>query len=766
MSRTWTASMIAPDDGCEGAPLLRREVSLEAGHGAVVRAILHASALGVFEAWVGGRRVDEDVLSPGWSAYEWRLRYRSYDVSAHLAEGGDRVVIGLALGNGWYRGRLGFLGSRAVYGNELAGIAELEIEFADGHRQLAGTDTSWRSGPSAVVENDLYDGETIDARRQDDGWLAPGASLDGWVGVHSVEYDTTKLTSYLGPAVHRQVTRAPERIWTSPAGATLVDFGQNLVGWIRLRARGEAGAVVTVRYAEVLEHGELGVRPLRTAKATDRFVLSGGNDAFEPTFTFHGFRYVQVDGYPGELTADAVNVDAVEAVVVHSDLDRIGTFACSDPLLNRLHENVVWSQRGNFLDLPTDCPQRDERLGWTGDIAVFAPTAAYLYDVSGFLGDWLADLDHEQRAADGLVGFVIPNNLKYDPQPETFPKTESTAIWSDAAVWVPWALWQAYGDQDALARHYPAMTAHTRRVESLLSSNGLWDTGFQFGDWLDPTAPPEAPFQAKADNGVVATACYLRTLGLVAQAARILGHTEDPEAFQALRDRVRAAFVAHYVSADGVVHSDCPTVYALAISFDLLDGRTRALAGHRLAELAVKDDYRVATGFAGTPYVLDALTATGHLDVAYRMLMEQGCPSWLYPVTMGATTIWERWDSMLPDGSINPGEMTSFNHYALGAVADWMHRTIGGIAPLEPGYARVLIAPRPGGGLSSATASLRTPHGRIASSWTLADDGALTLDVDVPNGVTAVVRLGRHEQTLAAGRHRLTSNPDLTVERP
>jgi alpha-L-rhamnosidase len=756
MTHLWTAAMIAPDADFAGAPLLRGEVTLDPGHGDVARATLRMTAQGIVEPYLDGERADDAVLTPGWTAYEWRLRYRTVDVTAlvgRAAAARRPLVVGLAVGNGWYHGRLGFLGNRAIYGAEPAALAELEVEYADGHVQRAGTDTFWSAGPSAVLANDLYDGQTIDARLRDDGWLLPGAAPAGWTGVHAVEFHTGRLTPYRGPAVHRQETRAPERIWASPSGATLVDFGQNLVGWVRLRARGPAGAQVTVRHAEVLENGELGVRPLRTAQATDRFILSGADDVFEPTFTFHGFRYVEVDGFPGEVSAADL-----EAVVVHSDLDRIGAFECSDPLLNQLHANVVWGLRGNVVDVPTDCPQRDERLGWTGDLAVFAPTAAYLYDVAGFLDDWLADLDAEQRAADGRVPFVVPDNLKYDDPPEFFPEPESTAIWSDAAVWVPWALWQAYGDREALRRHYPAMVAHTRRVESLLSPNGLWDSGFQFGDWLDPTAPPEAPFQAKADNGVVATACYVRTLGLVAQAAELLGQPDDAAAFVGLRDRVRAAFGEHYVDSDGIVRSDCQTVYALAIVFGLLDGERLAAAGARLADLVRANGFRVATGFAGTPYVLDALSATGHLDVAYAMLTEKACPSWLYTVGMGATTMWERWDSMLPDGSINPGEMTSFNHYALGAVADWMHRTVGGISPLEPGYARVLVAPRPGGGLTWAKASLRTPHGRVGVSWSLAGDGGLAADVEVPDGVTAVVRLpGLEESVLAAGVHQLTA---------
>ncbi len=756
MTREWAATMIAPDDDFDGAPLLRREVTLESGHGAVAAAELHVSACGVFEASIGGHPVADDVLSPGWSSYEWRQRYLSHDVTALVS---DSFVIGLALGNGWFRGRLGWGGRRALYGEELGAIAELEITFADGHVQRVLTDGTWQAGPSSTMENDLYDGQTIDARRGGDAWSRPGVDLEGWVGVHTLAFDIAKLAPCLGPVVTRHEVLRPVKVWSSPTGRRLVDFGQNLVGWVRFTVAGPAGSTITIRHAEVLENHELGVRPLRTAKATDRFVLSGGVDTFEPTKTFHGFRYIEVDGWPGE-----VGEDSLEAVVVHSDLRRTGGFECSDEMLNQLHRNVVWGLKGNFLDVPTDCPQRDERLGWTGDIAVFSPTSAFLYDVSGFLGEWLVNLDCEQAAADGLVSFVIPDALKYQDHPTSFPPPESTAIWSDAAVWVPWALWQAYGDREALARHYPAMAAHARRVESLLSPTALWDIGFQFGDWLDPAAPPDEPFKAKADNGVVATACYYRTLGHVVDAARLLGHAEEAAHFEALRERVRAAFVEHYVRDDGRVHSDCPTVYSLAIVFGLLDGSAEHAAGARLAELAAANGYHVATGFAGTPYVLDALTRTGHIEVAYRMLQERTCPSWLYPITMGATTVWERWDSMLPDGTINPGEMTSFNHYALGAVADWMHRVIGGIAPLEPGYARVLIAPRPGGGLTSASTHLDSPIGRVATDWSVDENGSMTLDLDVPTGAVAVVQLpGQDPTERGPGHHRLTASVTTTI---
>lgn len=762
-STPWHAAMITPQQDFDGAPLLRKEFNLDEGHGGVARATLRATAFGVYEAFINGSPVGSDVLSPGWSSYEWRLRYRSYDVTSLLA---PTSVLGVELGNGWYRGRLAWHGMSNLYGSELGFLGQLDIEFDDGHVQSVASDTSWQAGPSATTFNDLYDGQTIDARRLQKGWaelgFVPGAD---WTGVRGLAFDGGRLAEPVGPPVVRAGVVHPVEIRTSPTGRTLVDFGQNLVGWLRFTVRGEAGQAIIVRHAEVLEDGELGVRPLRSAKATDTFILSGGEDVFEPTKTFHGFRYAEITGWPGTLTEGDL-----EAVVVHSDLERTGTFECSNELVNQLHRNIVWGLRGNFLDLPTDCPQRDERLGWTGDIAVFAPTAAYLYDVKGFLQDWLLDLAAEQKAANGLVPITVPDALKYCPQPPEFPAPESSALWSEASVWVPWALWEAYGDLSVLRNQYESMASHTRRVEGLLSPTGLWDSGFQFGDWLDPDAAPDQPWAAKADTGVVATACMYRTARLTAQAAGLLGRHDDEAHFEALAARVRTAFAENYVAADGTIRSDCTTVYALAIAFDILaTPELREFAGTRLAELVRDNGYRVSTGFAGTPFITHALTDTGHMDEAYRLLLEEGCPSWLYPVTMGATTVWERWDSMLPDGTINPGQMTSFNHYALGAVADWMHKAIGGIRPLEPGYARLLIAPQPGEGIDWARTSLKTPHGEVRVEWRL-DGGAFRLEAAVPDGVAAdVVLPDGVRRTVEGGTHsfegRVAPMPDYEASR-
>ncbi|GAB3794307.1 glycoside hydrolase family 78 protein [Humibacter antri] len=747
---TWHAQMIAPDSDFDSAPLLRTEFDLEKGHGAVSRATLTLTARGIVEAWLNGRAVSDDVLTPGWSSYEWRLRYARYDVTGLIE---DHTAIALALGKGWFGGRLGWSGRGWFYGSELSAFAQLEIEFADGSHQLVTTNDDWTSGPGAVLANDLYDGETIDARRLEDAWKNPGFTADDWVGVHAVDFDTSLLAPYIGPSVKRWNELPVAEVITSPSGRTLLDFGQNLVGWLRLRAQGPAGAEITVRHAEVLEHGELGTRPLRTARATDRFILSGGEDEFEPTFTFHGFRYAEISGWPGEFDPAAVT-----AVVIGSELTRIGTMTTSDPLLDQFHRNVVWGMRGNFVDVPTDCPQRDERLGWTGDIAAFAPTAAFLFDVDSFLSDWLVDLDLEQQHHDGIVGFVIPDVLKFADRerPSESGPIDATAIWSDAAVWVPWTLYQAYGDTDVLRRQFGSMASHVHRVESLLSANGVWDGNFQFGDWLDPDAPPDDPARAKADKGVVATASAYRSARIVADVAEVLGLPDEHAEFDRIANRLHQAFNDEYVGQQGVVKSDCTTVYSLAIVFGLLSPEHEEFAGRRLAELAQQAGYRISTGFAGTPFITDALTKTGHVEDAYRMLLERECPSWLYPVTMGATTVWERWDSMLPDGTINPGEMTSFNHYALGAVADWMHRVVGGIAPLTPGYSSVLVAPQPGGGLTDVQTALETRHGRVAVHWTLAD-GQFTVDAELPDGVTGALRLpGQEDRPLTSGRTTAT----------
>ncbi|SDL83765.1 family 78 glycoside hydrolase catalytic domain [Microbacterium azadirachtae] len=730
----------------EAAIRFRRTIVPEQPREEVVSARLVATALGVYEARLDGAPVSDSVLDPGWNAYEWRLPFQTWDVTDAVRGGSGELSLDVLVGNGWYRGDLGFEGANANYGEQIALALALELVFEDGAVQTVLTDPSWRAETTEVLRNSLYNGETIDARLRGE----PGEEL----AVSTVDVDRSRLIAQAGPPVRRQETLRPVRIWTSPAGRTLVDFGQNLVGWIRASLQGPRGTEIVLRHAEVLEDGELGTRPLRAAKATDVFVLSGGEDVFEPTLTFHGFRYAEVTGWPGELRPEDL-----EAVVVHSEMRRLGSFECSDPLVTQLVRNSVWGQKGNFLSVPTDCPQRDERLGWTGDIAAYAASASFQFDTSDFLHDWLEDLHAETRhSSAGIVPIVVPDVLKYAHFGDdfAFPALGATAIWGDAAVWVPEALWWAYGDRDRLAAHYPAMVLHLESVERALSPSGLWDEGFQFGDWLDPDAPPENPAAAKADPHVVATACLYRSASFAAEAAEILGKAADAERWRALAERTRTAFQEHYVE-DGRVRSDCVTVYALAICFGLLDDVDREKAADRLAELVRAGDYRVTTGFAGTPFVTWALSDTGHVEDAYRLLREKENPSWLYPVTMGATTVWERWDSMLPDGSINPGEMTSFNHYALGAVVDWIHQVVGGVRPAEPGYAKVRIEPVPGPGITWARTRYESAAGEIAAHWSTEDEG-FVLDVRIPDGVPAEIVLpGGAAHEVVGGEHRFVA---------
>ncbi|GII92457.1 glycoside hydrolase family 78 protein [Sinosporangium siamense] len=735
----WSARFVA------GGQTVRKEFRVASG---LVRARLYASALGVYEAEINGTRVGDHVLAPGWTSYAHRLRYQTFDVTHLLSEG--PAAIGAILGDGWHLGRLGFGGGRRhIYGDRRAFLAQLELFYQDGTAERVVTDDTWPAAGGPIVSSGIYEGEVHDARLERPGWSEPKAPPDQ--DQHPIEVinrDLSVLTAPTGPPIRRTELHPPTATLTSPSGKKILDFGQNLVGRLRVTASGNPGERVVLKHAEALENGDLCTRPLRTADSTDVYILRGGDEeTWEPRFTFHGFRYASIEGPVTEAVA----------VVCHTDLERSGWFECSDPLLNRLHENIVWSTRGNFLDVPTDCPQRDERLGWTGDLQVFAPTATFLYGTAGMLTSWLADLMSEQ-AEDGAVPLIAPNvlgDVAYIP----------VAGWSDAAVVVPWTLYERYGDADILRTHFDGMRRFVDHVAAHAGPDRLWNSGFQIGDWLHPAAPPDRPHESGTPPELVATAYFARSAALVAAAADVLGREASRERYEALAAEVREAFRAEYTTGNGRLLSDSPTAYALALRFDLLTPGQRAPAARRLAALVRAGGHAVPTGFLGTPLICDALAENGHLDDAYRLLMRRECPSWLYPVTMGATTVWERWDALLSDGSVNPGGMTSFNHYAFGAVADWMHRTVAGLAPAAPGYRTLAVAPRPGGGLTWARARLRTPYGTAESAWSI-EDGHLTLEVEVPPNTTALIDLpGGERAEVGAGRHRRRV-PYAPVEEP
>ncbi|MFF3659434.1 family 78 glycoside hydrolase catalytic domain [Streptomyces olivochromogenes] len=753
----WTALAISPqwperaDE--RRPPLLRKGFEIAGG---VERARLYVTAHGLYEIEINGRRVGDHALAPGWTSYDHRLRYQTHDITDHLRDGVNAV--GAWLADGWYRGRLGFHGGHSnLYGDRLALIAQLEIVHRDGTLTTIGTDTSWRAAHGPIVSCGLLDGETYDARDEQPGWSDPGFDDSAWSPVLIVTRDPATLVAPTGPPVRCTEEFTPARVTTLDADRLLVDFGQNLVGRVRITVTGPAGHTVMIRHAEVLQDGELCVRPLREAISTDRYVLRGeGHETWEPRFTIHGFRYAEITGWRGG------NPDShIVARVHHTDMARTGWFECSNEQVNRLHQNVVWSLRGNFVDLPTDCPQRDERLGWTGDIQVFAPTAAFLYDCHGMLASWLRDVAVEQHD-DGTVPWYVPT-IPGGPQ---WTPARPGAGWGDVVALTPWALYQDSGDTGLLAAQYDSARRWVDLITELADPSGLWDRGYQLGDWLDPSAPPEDPGAGRTDRHLIATAYYAWSARHVAWTAGILGLDEDRRTYEELARRVRQAFIGAYVLPSGLMTSDTQTAYAVALQFDLLpDPVARTSAGDRLAELVAAGGHTIQTGFIGTPLVTPALCATHHVDTAYALLLQQDCPSWLYALKHDATTIWERWDSMLPDGSVNPGEMTSFNHYALGAVAQWLHTTVAGLRAASPGYRDIVFRPRPGGGITWAGAAHESPYGRVAIRWELHASG-IEVHTTVPTGTRARIEWpDGGVTTLAAGttttwrRERHTEQP-------
>ncbi|MEU6914280.1 family 78 glycoside hydrolase catalytic domain [Streptomyces olindensis] len=748
-----TAGFLAPGQwharfvgsGSEEPQLLR--VTFEVPR-PVRRALLHSTAFGAYDLRLNGALVDDAELKPGWSSYQWRVLLDVADVTALLRPG--RNALGITLTGGWYTERFGFRDAAArFYEGPPAAAAQLTLEYEDGGAETVLTDERWHWARAPVVSAGLYQGETYDARLAVPGWSDPSFDDARWSPVRLPGVPEVTPVPRSAPPVRVTEHRAVERVLTSPSGRTILDFGQNLVGRVRIRVTGRAGHTVTLRHAEVLEHGELGTRPLRNAAATDRYTLSGdGEEVWEPKWTFHGFRYVEVGDWPGAFAPEDVT-----AVVLHTDMVRTGDFSTSHSLLQRFHDNVVWGMRGNFLSLPTDCPQRDERLGWTGDIQVFAPAAAFLYDCDAFLRSWLEDVRLEQRAADGVVPMVVPAVI-----PQVPGLLKPVAAWGDAITVVPTVLWERFADHETLRDCYAAMAAWVDVVRDRAGSDLLWEEGLQFGDWLDPDAPPERPGDAKTDAGIVATAYFHRSALLTARAAALLGREADARHYGDLAERIAEAFRGAYVTPHGRMMSDSPTAYALAIVFRLVHGERRQALGDRLRDLVRAAGYRIATGFVGTPIVCEALTETGHATAASRLLTQTECPSWLYPVTMGATTVWERWDSMLEDGSINPGQMTSFNHYALGAVADWLHRDVAGLAPLEPAYRVINIAPTLLDDLDDASARHETPYGPAEAGWRR-DGDEVSFHARVPPNTRAVVELP------SGARHEVGSGTYTWVER-
>lgn len=710
------------------APFLRREFAVDKP---IAQARLYSTAIGLYECRLNGARVGEDVLTPGWTDYHKRIQYQVYDVTALIRPGEN--VIGAILGDGWAVGHIAWVG-RQRYADRPHFLAQLEITFADGYRQVIATDGDWSVSTGPILESDLLMGESYDARRELAGWDSPGYDATEWRPAVVLPDNGAALVATNGPIVRRQEELRPSTITFHPDFVNprwIIDFGQNMVGRVRLKVTGPSGTTVSIRHAEALmPDGTLYTTNLRTARSTDFYTLKGaGEEIYEPRFVFHGFRYVELGSFPGEPAEDTVT-----AIVMHSDMPITGTFECSDPLINQLQKNIVWSQKGNFVDIPTDCPQRDERLGWTGDAQVFIRTAAFNMEVAGFFGKWMQDLEDAQNPT-GSYPAVAPN-------PDVWPITEGGPAWADAGIIIPWMIYLCYADTHILEKHYDSMCRFVAFLAETSRNNTRCYPDYEgwrgFGDWLALDGSDDR--QGATSKELSGTAFYAYSAQLMARIAKVLDKTDDAERFDALSNGAREAFLKNYVNLDGTIIGGTQTSYVLALHFALLPESLRPTAVAELVRDIRQRDNHLSTGFVGTPYINWVLSEEGHIDVAYGLLKQTTWPSWLYSVTQSATTIWERWDGWTHDKGFQNPAMNSFNHYAYGAIGSWLYAVVAGIDldPEQPGYKHIIMRPRPGGDLTSARAELHSIYGTIRSAWVWENDN-LDWRISVPVNTTATV---------------------------
>lgn len=766
--------MLPVEQRLHPSPMVRQRVELRGAP--AVRARLYATAHGCYQPEMNGKSVGDELLAPGYDEHPKRLSFQVYDVTDLLAPSDN--VVGFTLSDGFWAGRISFTGTSRNYGDKLQLLWQLHVSYADGSTEIFGSNESARSATGALRYADIFIGEMHDDRLKITGWSTPGFDDSSWEPVAAAGNDYTGLVPFLGEPVRRVTTIDDVQIRTTPRGDTIVDVGQNIAGRIRLKASGPAGTKIVLEHTEALSaDGEFQVNILgRNKDQTDVWVLAGhGEEVFEPTFAFHGFQYVRVSGYPGDLDpAD------VTAVVISSDLSQAGTFHTSDRRINRLHENVVWSQRANYLSIPTDCPQR-ERAGWAGDTQIFAPAATNNSDVRLFLTRWLQNARAAQLE-DGQIPNIIPHTPSFAAMSTSQGTPVSSAGWGDAITMVPWTLYERYGDTDALRDNYEAMkrwVEYCRRdAEDALPDDlktsplspeqrerqqYLRNSAFHFGDWLAPSTMtgggPEAMFVAPALTGqIVASMFFYHSVSLLARIATILDDPGQAATMTALAEKIRSAFVAEYVSEQGTLTVDMQGPYVLALAFGLIPDDLREPAASQLVRLIRENDTHLDTGFVSIPYLLDVLSDYGHRDLAYQLLFQDTVPSWLYEVDMGATTIWENWAAIATDGT--PGPL-SLNHYAFGCVDDFLFRHVAGIQNDQTGFRRIRFAPDLTR-FASASATRETPHGQASIAWQM-DDESVNIEVRVPGNSTAILELpGEESRMLGPGVHTTT----LTARAP
>ena len=717
MGAEWTGHFITQTFSQKERPVFQKEFTVTRP---VRQARLYGVGLGVYELYINGIIAGDEALLPGIHAYDSWLQYQTFELE--LKEGVN--LIEAALGDGWYKGPYGLKEKLPRHGSEHAFIAEIQIQYMDGTKEVLGTDESWSVKKGKVIFDSIYDGEIFD-ERVDSRERFP---------VKRADLDTRRLAPRLSPKISIHERIKPVAVLKTPAWETVLDMGQNMVGWLEFRVHQPRDSVVRLAFGEILQEGDFYRDNLRTAKCEYTYISDGMPQVARAHFTFYGFRYVKLEGWKGEI-----NPEDFTGCVVHSQMEETGTITTSNELVNRLFSNVRWGQKGNFLDTPTDCPQRDERMGWTGDAQIFADTASYNMDTYAFYVKFMKDLAYEQEKCGGSVPYVVPMS-RYE--------LNGASVWGDAATVIPWTTYLHFGDQTILEKQYPSMKAwvdYIKQADERTGGRRLWKSGRHFGDWLALDGKVDGGVYGSTDKYFVATAYYYYSALLTAKTAGVLQKKEEQLVYQKLADEVKAAFLDEYLTKTGRLSVDTQTGYALAFYMDLIPAGVKERVSFDFKEKLKENAFRLNTGFVGTPYLCPALTENGFNELAYDLLINEEYPGWLYAVKLGATTIWERWNSVYADGSISTTGMNSLNHYAYGSIAGWMYRYMIGIQPLEeaPGFKKAQIAPKPSYHLKQAEGEVKTSAGTYRVGWKLPEAARLEIKIEIPFDTTAKVVLPR-----------------------
>lgn len=730
-------------------PYFRKQFCTSSVHSAR----LYISGAGMYHLEINGKKVGQEYLSPGCNALDCWVQVQTYDITEYLQDGEN--VLGILMGDGWSKGRFGVFSSEcSPYVSEFLLCAELRILHEDGTETVIGTDREWKCYPSPVLSDGIYDGEVYDARKEIEGWSEAGLDECEWEqAVVTEPQGLGNFTDRLSLPITVNELLAPQGIIETPAGETVLDMGQNMVGWLRCRIREPEGAEIKIQYGEILQNGNFYRENLRSARAEYRFISDGEEHIIEPHFTYYGFRYVKIEGLSGKP-----DIGDFTGCVVYSAMEMTGKLRTSDPLLNRLFENALWSQKGNFVDVPTDCPQRDERMGWTADAQVFCKTASFNMDTYAFYTKYLYDLWKEQEKRGGMVGNVVPSMIPGN-KGESSAVYGGAAAWGDAAVLMPWVLYQHYGDPEILRAQYGSMKAWVEWIYAKDEASGgkrLWCGGFQYGDWLALDGPVEGGTEGGTDKDLIASAYYKISAELLARTAEILGKKEDAEKYSGLSQEIRKAVQNEFYTKSGRCAVPTQTAHILALAFDLVEEQAKQKTARELIKLLEKNGMHLQTGFVGTPLLCMVLSENGYSEAAYQVLLKEDYPGWLYGVKMGATTVWERWNSVMPDGTLSGTGMNSLNHYAYGSVVQWMYEHMCGIQCLLPGYQKFRIAPELYERLNGAVAEFDSPKGRIKAGWKVTGDRQVRVKVRVPFDTMALIGIpsgAGQEMELEAGEY-------------